>query len=179
MSSVSSKDKTRKSSTSLQELDDLCEQELKDLYKQPANKFEPPEPSELETIFEPVEGAIKRSRRGMAEDGGGGLVLGQYKSRRLLEAPKYWLEDKAKTRHRAKMTSKSGKGKKRFRVKGLTEEQEQKLSQLIETAENERKREEEERGPSSTPSATPSSSSKASSSTPRVPLIQVHMCCNL
>jgi hypothetical protein len=67
-------------------------------------------------------------KRGVTEE----LTLGKHKGQRFLKKSEYWLEDRVKTRHRAKMTTKAFKGRERFRVKGLSAEQEQKLINLIE-----------------------------------------------
>lgn len=96
--------------------------------------FDPPEQKEFETIFEPVNGneneaaaeGAGRGRRGPQ----GGFHIGKYKSKRFLEPAKYWVEDKEKTRHRAKMSKKALKGK--LKLTALTEEQEEKLKKLIE-----------------------------------------------
>ncbi len=94
-------------------------------------------PTPLETIFE--SGHKKKG------------ALGKQKVRRKIESIDYWLEDKAKTRHRSvrddgevghvrlillfarrsKMTTKALQGRPRLMFCGLTEEQEKKLERLL------------------------------------------------
>ena len=107
-------------------------EELAELY---GNKnFVAPEPAELETIFE-TESSSGRLSGAAAKRGavaaGGELALGKNKRQRFLEPTKFWLEDKAKTKHRKQMSNKSFKGKKKLRLVALTPAEEQKLLQVI------------------------------------------------
>ena len=52
-------------------------------------------------------------------------MLGKKKAYHFLEAPQYWLEDKAKTKHRKKMSNKAFKGTKRLNLVPLSEESEE------------------------------------------------------
>ncbi len=151
-SSISAaKRKAAAAATAAAECEAVSKAELEALYRQSRERaeFDPPGPKELETIFEgtegsPVKGAAQppqRPRRGAAAVGG--LALGKYKSRRVLEASKYWLEDKDKSRHRAQMTAKACKGKKKFKVKGLSAKQEGKLIELLESQQQEEEEENE------------------------------------
>ncbi len=166
-----------------EEEEDQENQVLEDLYKQTKERseFEQPDPTELETIF---EAELVAKRRGMDDTG---LVLGKNRSRRTLDAAaKYWLEDKDKTKHRALMTAKAYKGRKRFKLKGLTKEQESKLETLVQERlaeqEQEEQMEKEMQAPQSGNTNTSSHSAPSSKNptpvatsnvTPRSPLVQL------
>jgi len=128
------------------------EEELKEVYA--SKNFVAPEPRPLETIF---EAAGNVGKRGVTEE----LAVGKHKSKRFLQTPGYWVEDKAKTRHRAKMTTKAYKGRKRFRLTGLTVEQEEKLSSLIADSEDQNE------------SPVIRSRRTTPQATPRTPLVQL------
>ncbi len=144
--------------------------ELEALYRQSKERtdFAPPEQRDLETIFE----SEKKLRRGAEE----GLTLGKYMKRRALNPPKFWLEDKGKTRHRATMTNKAYKGRKRFKLVALTKKQEEKLCNLIAEAEKEEE-DGENVSPDAEAEAAPKELEKPSLttpvSTPRLPLVQM------
>ena len=101
------------------------EEELSELYRN--KNYQAPPERKYETIFE-AEAAGKK--RGATEE----LVLGKNKNKRLLPPQKFWLEDKVKTRHRSRMTAKAFKGREKFTLTALTDEQEKSLQELIQKA---------------------------------------------
>lgn len=110
--------------------EEMSAEEVEKLYKKPdPGELELPEPKELETVFEAEAVAQKR---GVTEE----LMLGKNKSRRVLEPPKFWLEDAAKTKHRQKMSNKAFKGKKKLKLVPLAEADENALIELIQNKED-------------------------------------------
>ncbi len=123
--------------------------EVERIYADQKANYQAPEENELETLFErrgSEAGSGNGSGRATASRRCAGteeLAIGKYKAKRKLEQTPYWLEDKAKTRHRIKMSRKLGvgaAGTKKAGAKGtnnknklvpLTAEQEVKLATLI------------------------------------------------
>lgn len=114
--------RNKKEDKEMKEPPELTSEQLEAIYTN--KEYEPPAPGALEAIFE-KEAAVKR--RGATEE----LVLGKNLSRRVMKFPEYWVEDKAKTRHRAKMTAKAHKGRQKFHLVALTDQEKEKLDNLI------------------------------------------------
>lgn len=123
------------------------EEALKAFWVDQKQNYRAPSPQPLETIFEsvqdenqavmdestPLEGADQGSRPPRRTRGQRHLLeVGKYLQRRAIEPPKYWLEDKEKTRHRKKMAQMAAKGQKKLRLVALSEEQENALRAVIE-----------------------------------------------
>lgn len=142
---MSEKKRRRRSAASLSvKTEDTAELEqdetLKELYTNKNAAI--PSPKAIETIFEErhdndEDKAEDRKRPRRGQNGAEQTwALGKNKSMRMIEPSKFWVEDKKKTQHRAKMSRKAFKGARRMKLTALTEGQEAQLIKMIEEKEN-------------------------------------------